>query len=528
MAKKTMRSRVLIAAILFGAAATTTGSAAHAETLRHALKQALGSHDRIQAASADVKAGEARVDEKIHNSWYPTMEFSGHMGWEVLGNQDDGDATDLLSREFDVTIDQKVWDFGKTNAEIDMTRAQKQQLDAVLDSEKQNFVLESLTAFFNLKRSQEILAYAKQSVENIKRQGEVESVKISMGQGYTTDVLQVKAQLAGAQARVVQSMETLSQAENQIRSLFKRDPTEINRIPMPASPMSLIPTSMDEALDLAMRHNPQIEQMRKLTSAMESQRDSLRIAVHSPSIDGQVGAKIKEGVSGVDEQEKEFIAQLTFSMPINLGGGGGDGVRAAEQDLIASMRRTTDTQLQVEKAVRNSWIKLSTAKNRAGLLNEQANLAAKFLELAREERKMNKRTLLDVLNGETALINAKSDAASAEVDVKIAAYTLLVAMGSMELEVLNPGANLADLHKAPSKSEVDAVAKQQENIVQDLFDQFKHKMQTLKPVTEQKSAPAKPAAKAPEKAAVAPEQENAVEKMLRMINPNTWKQAKAE
>jgi len=65
------------------------------------------------------------------------------------------------------------------------------------------------------------------------------------------------------------------------------------------------------------------------------------------------------------------------------------------------------------------------------LLRNQANIAAEFLTLARKERKLGKRSLLDVLNGETNLVNAESDAASAERDVDIAAFTLLAVMGKL-------------------------------------------------------------------------------------------------
>ena len=42
--------------------------------------------------------------------------------------------------------------------------------------------------------------------------------------------------------------------------------------------------------------------------------------------------------------------------------------------------------------------------------------------MARKERELGRRSLLDLLNGEVALINAQSDAAAARVDEVIAAY----------------------------------------------------------------------------------------------------------
>jgi len=78
---------------------------------------------------------------------------------------------------------------------------------------------------------------------------------------------------------------------------------------------------------------------------------------------------------------------------------------------------------------RNAWQQLKTTRESAKLLKNQARIAAAFLELAREERKLDKRSLLDVLSGEVALINAKSDAVSAETDIAISVVTLLDAMG---------------------------------------------------------------------------------------------------
>ncbi len=120
-----------------------------------------------------------------------------------------------------------------------------------------------------------------------------------------------------------------------------------------------------------------------------------------------------------------------------MGLSGLDTIRAAGKDTEAAKRRYGDMLLMIEEQARSAWSNLHTARSNAALLNSQADLAEKFLELAREERKLDKRTLLDVLNGETALINARSDAASAEADVKIAFYTLMQTMGALNLNIIN-------------------------------------------------------------------------------------------
>ena len=90
----------------------------------------------------------------------------------------------------------------------------------------------------------------------------------------------------------------------------------------------------------------------------------------------------------------------------------------------------------VEEQVRNAWENLDTARQNAGYLENQVQIAGEFLRLASEERLHGRRSLIDVLSGETSLINAQSDAASAEADVTVAAFTLLRSSGLLDTAMI--------------------------------------------------------------------------------------------
>ena len=79
-----------------------------------------------------------------------------------------------------------------------------------------------------------------------------------------------------------------------------------------------------------------------------------------------------------------------------------------------------------------SWRNLETARDNRLNLNNQVRLAEEFLNIARQERAVGKRNLLDVLSAETNLLNAQSDQASTEFDVLSAGYTLLQAIGRLD------------------------------------------------------------------------------------------------
>ena len=112
-------------------------------------------------------------------------------------------------------------------------------------------------------------------------------------------------------------------------------------------------------------------------------------------------------------------------------------LKASEQTHIATANRFGDTKDLVEESARNAWDRLETARANAEHLHNQANIAAEFLELARRERQLGNRSLIDVLAGETALINASSDAASADTDVAIAVFTLLNVIGEVTPDIVN-------------------------------------------------------------------------------------------
>jgi adhesin transport system outer membrane protein len=111
-------------------------------------------------------------------------------------------------------------------------------------------------------------------------------------------------------------------------------------------------------------------------------------------------------------------------------------IKASELASTSSSYRYADARNQLEMNTRNAWQQLQTTQKNEKILKNQARIAAAFLELAREERKLDKRSLLDVLSGEVALINANSDAASAGTDIAIAVVTLLDAMGALKADDL--------------------------------------------------------------------------------------------
>ena len=155
-----------------------------------------------------------------------------------------------------------------------------------------------------------------------------------------------------------------------------------------------------------------------------------------PRFEAVATAKHKDNQAGTAGIAEEYSGKVQMTWPINLGLTAVNTLSASNSDATATSLRVAEQRYLIEEQVRNSWDSLQTARATSQFLRNQANIAAEFLEVARKERKMGNRSLLDVLAGETALINAISAARSAETDIRLFAFTLLNAMGRLTLDTV--------------------------------------------------------------------------------------------
>ncbi len=403
-------------------------SPACAQSLESLIPKLIGTHDRMMARRADVRATENRA-RKALGDWYPVLEPTVNHGYENIRTPHDSD-TGLPFTEVDLSLTQLLWDFGSTNAAVEKARLQLTESQAKFKGAEEDLLQEAVEAYVNLFRASRVLEFARRSKDNIRKQTGLEEARVETGGGLSTDVLQAKRQLAGADAREIQSEGTLISARNRYRALFDALPGDNGLQPV-RLPVELLPTNLDDAITRAERHNNDLALDR--LSAMIARKDVHKTygSEFFPKVEGIIEQKWKNNVSGVVDLKRELAAKVEMSMSINLGLTAVNTLRAAQLDVVSKERTVADTRRRIVEEVRNAWQALHTARATAESRQNQANIASAFLELAREERKLGQRSLIDVLTGETELINAQSDAESANSDVVIAAYKLLNVTGDL-------------------------------------------------------------------------------------------------
>lgn len=388
---------------------------------------------RIQAGAATVEQAREEADV-ASGDWYPTLDVTAAYGYEDIQAAESASDTVLHPRTLDLNLTQKLWDFGAADAEIEaaVLNLNRAQADAV--STRQTVILEGVTAYLNLRRHYNTLKFARASVANVKRQLELEDARVERGSGLSTDVLQAKRQLAGAEARRVRTEGALKTAANTFLRVFGALPPDIDMMMEPPPPTDMLPSTMEDAVDIAVKENPQLLSASFRTQLARAGVDETRSSEFFPEINmiGEYSSETNSGGTAGNATTSGIRVEMSYSW--NLAATAIDSLEAAKHESSSTELLYADARDSIEESVRSAWDRFETARENASFLDNQANMASAFLDLARRERALGNRSLLDVLSGETELQNATSDAASAKIDASIALFQLLAAMGRLELE----------------------------------------------------------------------------------------------
>lgn len=423
----------LVAAVALACQLGFAPSLASAESLAELIPELLQTHNLVKAAEADLVAAGERSSAAL-GGWYPNLNVRSSAGHQEMNKPGEGKDSTMAARQTDLTVTQLLWDFGKVNSTVRSSELGREAARYGLTAAVQDLLLRSATAYINVVRSNEVVQFSLQSEENIKKQAEIENTLVQRGAGLSSDVLQAKQQLSGAQARRIDNEGKLMQARNAYRAVFQRDVINMQSMPKPAVPMSDLPGNVEDTVFVALRENPALKKASTDAAVTREAATKARADGFAPTINLVGEKKYKHDVDGTAGNETETAAKVELNFPFNLGFTAVNTLKAANETAGAAEKRVGETKDLAEQNARDAWSRFETARLRLEFLRNQVEIAGEFLDLARKERQLGTRSLTDILRYETDAFNAQSEAASAEADFTIAAFAVLASMGRLTPE----------------------------------------------------------------------------------------------
>jgi len=406
-------------------------------TLRESISLLAETHDRIKAAEAAFASSQHMV-KRANGLWYPRVDARVDAGHEDINKRDATLSTSKYRNVQTLSASQLLYDFGGASGSVAQAEGASKEASTKLEQVRQEITIQGITAYLGVIRSREMLRYAIRSEENIKTLSGMQEALVERGVGLSYEELQIKAQLAGAQAHRVNSERALTNSRNAYRSVFGIDLTQgqIDALILPSLPQKTMPQDLDSSITKALDTNPFLVELQYTLESRRGDQASRESAMY-PKLEAVAEAQRKENDQGEIGIRTEGRAGLQVTYNLFSGFRDVESVRASTSEITSVRKSILDRRRTVEEKVRNAWNDLMTLRKNIELYGNQANITWSFLELIKKKKALGGEVnLLDILVGERDYISATSSKVTAEIDNITAAYQLLYQMGQISTDVV--------------------------------------------------------------------------------------------
>lgn len=430
-----LRMTLLAAASL----AALGAGAGRAETIGGALVKAYLTNPDINTQRAGVRVADENVP-KANAGYLPTVEASGNIGIQrgqanIITGAGESPSTNFLAKPRGVALQASETVFNGSRTLNSIRQAESQVFGAreQLRNTEQNTLLSALTAYMDVLEDTAILGLDRNNVDVLREQLRETRDRFTVGEVTRTDVAQAEASLASAQAIALSAEATLQAAVARYRQFIGDQPTSLAPVKPLVRPL---PKSLPEAISISQIEHPAIGGSLHGIDAAQLQVKIAEGALY-PTIG--VSASVSQqydvnGEPGIHVLSGQIMGQI--NIPIYQGGAEYAATRQAKESLSQQEIQTDSLRNQVRQAVVAAWglNEASVGVVRAARAAVSANEVA--LTGVREEAKVGQRTTLDVLNAQQALLQARTTLVQAEHDQVVDSYSLLSAIGRLNIPTL--------------------------------------------------------------------------------------------
>ncbi len=428
------------------------GMPASADTLTDAMRLAYETNPTLILNRAALRATDESV-ALARSGRRPQIRLQAS-GTAANSADFSGIATESYSATLNASLN--LYDGGRSRDAVEAAKTAVLATRASLENIEQSVMLSAAQAFLTVRRDQQIVSLARNNVDVLKQQLQAAEDRLAVGAATRTDVAQTRARLAAAQAVLAANRGGLAISSENYIAVVGTAPVNLAYPPR----LPELPGTLAAAEEVALRTHPlmRASHLNEKVAAIDLRRAR---NARLPSLSANVnigysetyrnGANLSSGDSST--------ATLTLSQPIYTGGALSATVRQAGATLERRMAETGNTRAQVRQQVSAAWFQLQIARASISATRLQIEASQYAFEGITEEANLGARTILDTLNAKQEVLTAQNSLITAMHDERIAAYSLLAAMGlltpdnlDLGIELYDPSENFNRVQNAPIRT----------------------------------------------------------------------------
>lgn len=409
-------------------------------TLQEAISAAMQTNPEIIQAQMNKEA--IQFERKQAQGLYaPRIDTELSAGVRRLKNETRrslGIADDkLYPREADLTATWTALDFGRRRGEL-LRQAARVDGASLRVLERSEFIaLQIARQYFDVLLQKSVVAASQENAAY--HQSLVNDLATGVGQGSISiaDQQQAEERLQAALVRQEEARQDLNKAQISLRRLTGLD---IDSVTLPPNLAGAVPPNVDAAVGLTRTNNPLVKEAVADVDAANAMVISAKGDLY-PTIGVELTGRVGRDIDGFRGRTNDLQARAVLRW--NIFDGGINRAKVQEMVHRASQARyhLHEIQREAEEDVRTAWMLMNSQANVVNALNRESAVSDNLQLSYREQFKVGRRSLLDVLDAQNTRYNTRVRLETARFSQLFAQYQTLASTSQL-LAALNiaPGA----------------------------------------------------------------------------------------
>ena len=402
---------------------------ASADTIESALAKAYMNNPDFNAQRAALRATDEGV-QRARAGLLPSVSASSSLGRQSSTYNSSNEV--LSPRTLGVSVTQSLYNGARVTNQIDQSEKSVLAAREQLRSVEQKVLFGASSGYMAVVRDTAVLKVRQANINVLKEQLRQTEDRFNVGEVTRTDVAQVSAQLAAAEAERSAAQASLASSVASYQQIIGSMPDALaDAVPL----VNMVPTSLDQALLIGQADHPDIRTAR---FSVDIAAAGVKIAQGEllPSLSLKGSLTHANDYKSADDEYNDASIVASLTIPLYEGGEVHARVRQLKETL-GQRRLEADSALRAVIAeISSAWSHYITSQARIKAAETQIEAATVALNGTREEAKVGQRTTLDVLIADQTLLGAQVNLVTAQTDRVVASYRVLSSVGKLSANSL--------------------------------------------------------------------------------------------
>lgn len=408
--------------------------AADVSTLSGAVEEAVMRNPEVVARYHVMTAASEEV-KVARGGLYPRLDLRGYIGSETLEQRDMSpgagpDRWDTYNVDGGaLTLRQLLFDGFATSKEVKRLKYAKRVRYYELLATAEDAALEATRAYLDVVKYRKLLDLARDNYATHKEVYEHVRQRVEAGIGRGVDLEQAGGRLALAESNLVTEAANLHDVSARFERVVGQQPPD--PLQDPASFNGQLPTA-EELTQGAFRQAPEmnaaLENIRAARAELKSKKGA-----YWPTLALQASVAHDRNSDNLAFTDRETRGRLELLLNYNLFNGGSDRARVRQynEHLYESYDLRDKVCRDLRQTTRIAWNDTMKLKDQLQFQDQHQLATAKARDAYRKQFDIGQRTLLDLLDSENELYDARRTYLISEADLEVAHARVLAPTGHL-------------------------------------------------------------------------------------------------